>query len=183
MKSVLDDDFYWKFSLKVYGRPHVMQSCLALQESIGLDVNVLLMALLAARWHRRAIAPQEIERADHLVRPWRREVVIPLRQIRTRLKAGPAPAPDARTDRFRNEVKAAELHAERIQQHVLAAWIDDLAPGPPEPADAAHEACRVTAARVTAFYAKSAGKSEALAAQCRDRAITVAIACAEAVAP
>ena len=151
MASVLDDELYWRFSLAVYPAPEVARSCLALQAQIGLDVNVLLMALLAARWHQRAIGHDEIGQADARVVQWRQEIVVPLRRIRSRLKSGPPPAPQAHTDVLRTEIKQAELHAERIEQQVLAEWIDGLeaCPGSQE---ACGEACLDTAGRVVALY-------------------------------
>src|SRR3546814_8824998 len=43
------DGAHWRFSVAVYGRPEVPASCLHLQDTYGVDVNVLLLALFAAR--------------------------------------------------------------------------------------------------------------------------------------
>lgn len=177
MKSVLDGDLYWRFSLAVYRQREVAPCCLALQARIGLDVNVLLMALLAARWHRRAIQEHEIGQADALVSPWRRDIVVPLREIRSRLKCGPAPAPEVRTDRLRNDIKAAELQAEQIQQQELAKWIDALARSPGEPPIARADDCRTTAARVVDIYLGRVSHTDERADLC-GLARTVAAACA-----
>jgi len=151
VKSVLDDELYWRFSLAVYQGDGVARSCLALQAGIGLDVNVLLMSLLAARWHRRPIGRDEVEQAEALAQPWRQDVVATLRRVRSRLKSGPPPAPDRRTDALRNAVKAAELRAEQIEQQALAVWIDALAPAAEQRA-ARPEDCFETAERVVDLY-------------------------------
>ncbi|MGB6008156.1 TIGR02444 family protein [Castellaniella sp.] len=176
MESVLDEDLYWRFSLAVYRDEGVARSCLALQAEVGLDVNVLLMSLLAARWHRRPILRDEIEQADARVQAWRRDVVAPLRAVRSRLKSGPPPAPDPHTDALRNEVKAAELRAERIEQQALAAWIDALAPAIGQRI-ARVEDCLDTADRVVELYLARAPACDA-EAELRGWACVVARACA-----
>src|SRR5262249_40267230 len=49
---------FWNFSLKVYGRPGVAAACIALQDGLGLDVNLLLYCC----WHGRA--RRRLEAAD-----------------------------------------------------------------------------------------------------------------------
>lgn len=176
MNSVLDDDLYWQFSLVVYRQKGVASSCLALQARIGLEVNVLLMALLAARWHQRVIGRHEVEQADALVLPWRRDIVVPLRELRSRLKLGPAPAPDVRTDTLRNQIKATELQAERIEQQELAKWIDALAQGPGEQRLTQADDCQNTATHVVDFYLDRASH-EGDRAQLYSLAGAVAAAC------
>src|SRR5690606_6539294 len=95
---------------------------------------------------------------------WRDEIIRPLRQLRTRLKSGPPPAPDKKTNGLRNRVKRLELDAERIQQDVLAQWVAaqtvPLAAQQISEAEQAgtveSAACMVrleqTAVRVVAFY-------------------------------
>jgi hypothetical protein len=41
-----------------------------------------------------------------------------------RLKSGPAPGPCEATEKLRSQIKSAELHAEQIEQAVLARWLD-----------------------------------------------------------
>ena len=50
-----------------------------------------------------------------------------LRRIRTQLKTGPQPAPNAVTEDLRNKIKAAELTAEKIQLEMMQAWVSQLA--------------------------------------------------------
>jgi uncharacterized protein (TIGR02444 family) len=166
-------DSYWRFALEIYARPGVSQACLDMQDSLGLDVNVLLMALLAARIHERAITSAEIEQADHTIAAWREQVVAPLRAVRRQMKTSPALANwpyavgDAahhadtgaahhagtlagRANSLRAKLKALELDAEHVEQHALAAWIKALPAGDGE----SHEdICVQTAGRVAQFYA------------------------------
>jgi uncharacterized protein (TIGR02444 family) len=123
-KSAAD---HWQFSLAVYTRDGVAEHCLALQHRLGLDVNVLLLMLWAARQWGDAPTAEQIADADSRISAWRHEIVIPLRQLRTRLKSGPAPAPDAMTDVLRQDIKRLELDAERMEQEVLAQWVKEQA--------------------------------------------------------
>src|ERR1700741_5560895 len=81
---------FWNFSLQLYGRPGVGPACIALQDGLGLDVNLLLYCC----WHgreNRALSEKDIHRAIAASEGWQREVVQPLRAVRRRLKAGVAP--------------------------------------------------------------------------------------------
>ena len=113
----------WTFALGFYARPGVAPACLALQERLGVDVNVLLLAAFAFARHGTALDGAAIADADGRVSAWRSEVVAALRRVRTTLKTGPAPAPDRWTDDLREGVKALELRAERIALSVLDAWL------------------------------------------------------------
>jgi uncharacterized protein (TIGR02444 family) len=150
-------DGLWDFAVAVYGRPGVAAVCLDLQDRRGVDVPLLLWA---AWLGRRGIGldAARLEQAAAAVRPWRDEVVLTLRGLRRRLKSGPASAPGAATVGFREEIKALELRAERIQLDMLAelaaAWRPEpgttlernlavvLGPAEPEALAALGAACR-----------------------------------------
>ena len=121
-------DAHWQFSLALYAREGVADRCLFLQRELGLDVNVLLVMLWAAGQWRRTPLRTEVDEADRRIRAWREQVVWPLRQVRTTLRSGPAPAPDASTSRLREAIKKLELEAERIEQAQLADWVREVAP-------------------------------------------------------
>ena len=106
------DNALWRFACAFYARDGVAPACLALQESLNVDVNILLFAIYARLARGIALDARDLAIVDGLVRDWRHEVVQPLRRLRTRLKGGPAPAPSAASDRLRNRIKAAELEAE-----------------------------------------------------------------------
>lgn len=116
----MDDANLWDFAVRLYGMPGVADACLALQEECGVDVPVLLFsAWLAGR--SVALSPSEARRIAAVVADWHREVVVPLRTVRRRLKSGPRPAPDQKTESLRNTIKGAELSAERIELALLEA--------------------------------------------------------------
>src|ERR1700733_6296465 len=110
----------WAFALHIYGQPGVADACLRLQDEAGVDVMMFLMTVFAAVRHRVLLTPTEIRELDEVCRPWREQIVQPLRALRTRLKSGPLPAPSSATEPFRSTIKAAELAAERLQNQLLA---------------------------------------------------------------
>jgi uncharacterized protein (TIGR02444 family) len=110
----------WAFALRIYAGPGVADACLRLQDEAGVDVMVFLMIVFAAVRHRVLLTPSEIGELDDACRPWREQIVQPLRVIRGRLKTGPLPAPNGETEPFRSTIKAAELAAERLQNRLLA---------------------------------------------------------------
>jgi uncharacterized protein (TIGR02444 family) len=111
-----DNDF-WRFSLKVYDQNSVAHECLALQESHGVDVNLLLFCAWTGT---RAIVLNrtEIEEASKLVAEWNDLIVRPLRSVRRNLKAYHA----VDLSSFRVRVKAMEIEAEQIEQAILFAY-------------------------------------------------------------
>jgi uncharacterized protein (TIGR02444 family) len=111
---------FWNFSLKVYGRPGVAPACIALQDGLGLDVNLLLYCC----WHGRAgrrLEATDLKRAIAAVAAWQREVVQPLRAVRRRLKAGVPPIAAAESEALRRKVNDLEIEGERIAQAALEA--------------------------------------------------------------
>jgi uncharacterized protein (TIGR02444 family) len=110
----------WAFALDIYARPGVAAACLKLQNEAGVDVMMFLMVAYAAVRHRIFLTPSEIRELDEACRPWREQIVQPLRAIRSGLKSGPLPAPNSETEQFRSTIKAAELAAERLQNQLLA---------------------------------------------------------------
>jgi uncharacterized protein (TIGR02444 family) len=114
------DNPFWRFSLAVYARPGVPPACLALQASHGADVNLLLyVCWLASRGV--ALMPEDIVSAGKAVAAWHREVVIPLRRIRTTLKDGYAGLDPSLGRPYRDGIKKTELEAEQLEQAMLHA--------------------------------------------------------------
>jgi len=107
-----------RFAVDLYGRPGVSEACLLLQDRCRVNVPVLLTVAWLAR--RGATVTRTVVReADAAVRDWQDEIVGPLRAVRRRLKYGPPPAPQERTERLREMVKRAELSAEFIELSAL----------------------------------------------------------------
>lgn len=112
------DTPFWRFSLQFYRQPGVADACIALQDGSGVDVNLLLFVLWQASCER-LLSADEVEKLDDQARGWRDLTVIPLRELRRKLKGAPTLVEPGRQEAFRNKVKAVELDAERLQQEAL----------------------------------------------------------------
>ena len=116
-------DESWSFALRLYAEPDVAGACLRLQSVAGVDVMMLLAALFAASQKKIPLSFDDVKMLDASVRPWREQVVHPLRVLRTALKSGPKPAPNSETEKLRSRIKTDELHAEKIENELLGDWL------------------------------------------------------------
>jgi uncharacterized protein (TIGR02444 family) len=123
---------HWSFALQLYRQPGVSDACLALQDRLGVDVNILLFALFAAIERGIALNDRDVQDMDETVAAWRSEIVLALRALRRRMKNGPEPAPNEVTEALREQIKRAELAAEQVEQAMLARWLDQR-PSQPAP--------------------------------------------------
>ncbi len=109
---------FWRFSLGFYRQPGVADACIALQETSGVDVNLLLFLLWQAA-SRRQISTAEVAALEARIGGWREATVIPLRGVRRALKSPPALVEGGAAEAFRTRIKAVELEAERLQQEAM----------------------------------------------------------------
>jgi len=137
---------FWAFSLRLYGRPEVPPACLALQDEGGADVNLVLFLIYLADCGRQ-LDPDAVAALETGLQPWRDTVVRPLREVRRRLRSDVGPLATPTTRALRDRIKGAELAAEKLQQHALAALCPPDACG--DPADSPQQAV----ARHLAHYA------------------------------
>ena len=116
----------WNYCLNLYARPGVEPACLRLQDQ-GLDVCLLLCA---AWLQQRGIACTEARMAQlkDCAEPWQREVVQPLRQLRTQWRE--AAAHDESLAVMRSQIKALELEAERTLLRRLEEVSQQWSPAP-----------------------------------------------------
>lgn len=128
-------DAFWGFSLALYARPSVPETCLTLQDSHGADVNLVLFGLWCGLEAGR-IEAETLTEAMAMSEAWAARAVRPLRALRRDLKSGVAEADGViDVEGFRNQVKELELEAERRQQIALAGLA--LRATPPPGPDAA----------------------------------------------
>lgn len=105
----------WEWALAAYARPGVPEACLRLQDHFGQNTNLLLWAV----WSETA-DPALLKKAAEIARTWEAAAVLPLREARRALKAKLPPIDDHARDGLREDVKAAELRAERVLLETLA---------------------------------------------------------------
>ncbi len=125
---------FWNFSLEFYAAPGVEESCLALQDRRGADVNLVLLALWAAS-RGRLLDTETIATAERIARPWRETVTEPIRAARRALKEPPAGFDGEAASALRRRLQALEIEAERLQQMAIAENLQ--ASGAHAPAEAA----------------------------------------------
>ncbi len=111
---------FWRFSLSFYRQAGVAETCIALQDECGVDVNLMLFLLWLASGGRQ-LSVADLKDLDDAVRPWRELTIIPIRDVRRRLKGAPTLVEAGKQEALRTKIKAIELEAERQQQEALYA--------------------------------------------------------------
>lgn len=104
----------------LYAQPGLERLLLELQDEAGQDVLLMLTACWLGRRQRRA-EPGLWQALQALQRPWREQVITPLRQVRRGLADNPA------VTRLYEQVKACELAAEWHQLGVIEESCADAA--------------------------------------------------------
>ncbi len=118
------DHPFWDYSLKVYMSDGVGAACLALQEIHQIDVNVVLFCIWLGASGRGVMTDSELAEARGAVGAWHDSVVRPLRAVRTRMKGGLPPAPDALAESLRRRIQKIEIDCEHTEQLMLAAAVE-----------------------------------------------------------
>src|SRR5437763_2354529 len=108
----------WRFSLHFYRQAGVAEACIALQDECGVDVNLLLFLLWLAAG-RRQLSAANVKELDAAVRDWRQLTIVPIRDVRRKLKGAATLVEANKQESFRTKIKAVELEAERLQQEAL----------------------------------------------------------------
>ena len=109
---------FWQFSLHFYRQAGVAEACIALQDECGVDVNLLLFLLWLAAG-RRQLSAANVKDLDAAVRDWRQLTIVPIRDVRRKLKGAATLVEANKQEAFRTKIKAIELEAERLQQEAL----------------------------------------------------------------
>jgi uncharacterized protein (TIGR02444 family) len=130
---------FWDYALDLYRKEGVEAACLELQRRHGVDVNIVLLCCWLG--HRGVVADESVwARIAAVAETWQKEVVRPLRAVRSRLKSAlTAPKPGSIAARWpelagelRERVLALEIDGERLEQLLLAEVAAGLAlAGPP----------------------------------------------------
>jgi uncharacterized protein (TIGR02444 family) len=114
------DNPFWRFSLSVYAAPGVAAECLALQERLRADVNILLFCAWLG-WQRGiTLSSDDLVSVSDAVGVWHRSAVLPLRSVRQFTRG----MPGAEIVELRKRISADELEAERIEQAMLFGYAE-----------------------------------------------------------
>ncbi|MCP5432774.1 MAG: TIGR02444 family protein [Alphaproteobacteria bacterium] len=147
---------FWAWSVSVYLRPAVADHCLALQDNIGADVNLLLWCCWTAAHHEAPLTPELLREAEALLAPVADGLTRPLRAARRQVKTLAGVVDDAQRRRLREKILEAELDAERLEQTLLEGLALRRLGTPVRRADGV-EALRARARASLAVYARALG--------------------------
>ncbi|WP_158625913.1 TIGR02444 family protein [Arsenicitalea aurantiaca] len=111
---------FWAYSLGFYDDADTQKACLAVQGEAGADVNLVLYMLFRAS-RGEVLSSEAVAALDAAIAPWREETIVPLRELRTRLKPLGYRPDKAGQERLRAVIKKAELDAEKLEQFALEA--------------------------------------------------------------
>ena len=117
----------WDWTLAAYGRPGTPQATLTLQDQHGQNTSFLLWAAWA-----QVDDPALLAKAADITRRWSDTALVPIRQVRIALKGPVEGVDDGAKNALREEVKSAELNAEKLLMESLEALVGD-AKGPASP--------------------------------------------------
>ena len=121
MQQTREQPNLWDYSLALYKLEGVAPACLILQDQHGFDVNLILFCLWYGSQNGR-LSRETLQEALELSKYWSELAVLPLRSVRTAIKADPLiqALPEAEyIATLREQVKKLELSAEKIQQTML----------------------------------------------------------------
>ncbi|HAA92641.1 MAG: TIGR02444 family protein [Rhodospirillaceae bacterium] len=119
-----DSHPFWQFSIDVYGQDGVPEACIALQETCGIDVNILLFCCWAGSAGHPSLTAAEITTANDAVSSWNKEMVQGLRAVRNRLKEGFDGFDAEGAEALRQRVLGVEINAEHKEQLRLAEVVE-----------------------------------------------------------
>ena len=153
MAADADDGFpaseFWDFTIAHYGRAGLSPAVIALQDRLGVDVNMLLLCCWAGSSGRGALGADDIVSALAVARPWQSEVVEPLRAARRHLKPPPAAAPDGPAEALRRRILGCEIDGEHVAQLMMEATVIRA----PDAGRAAGDRLADTAAGLARYFA------------------------------
>jgi uncharacterized protein (TIGR02444 family) len=140
----------WDFVLNYYKQQGVSEAAIALQDGIGIDVNMILFLMWLAG-SKRTLAEADVKRVGETSHPWQRQVVIPIRAIRRLLKEN-APLVEQETAlAYRKKIQALEIEGEQLQLNAMAGLVSGLKPAS---APTAGDAARANLAAFAAVTGK-----------------------------
>ena len=113
------DNPFWDFSVDFYGQKGVGERLIWLQESLQIDINLMLYCYWVASIGRPILTESQIRKLVMQVKVWQNETVVPLREVRNKLKQFSYTKYKMWSNEVRNRVKTAELEAERLEQLIL----------------------------------------------------------------
>lgn len=107
----------WRYSLQIYSQTEVAAQCLHLQDTFGLNVNLLLLGAWAAT-QGRSLSHQHFLQLQGAIASVDQSTVQPLRKFRRQLLSN-ITLPETWHAELKQRLLATELYAEQIEQALL----------------------------------------------------------------
>jgi uncharacterized protein (TIGR02444 family) len=153
-QSIPKGNLLWDFVSWAYAKPGIDKACIALQNRLGADVNMVLFCTwLAYRGTGTMHLAKYLDAALKMSREWQCKLVQPLRSCRESMKDIIEASYLVGIDRvaasaLRERVKQCELDIEQLQNFALYSLVNDgsedaLARSPAEQKDDGHNNLRV----------------------------------------
>lgn len=117
--SAAAEDSFWTFSVTLYARPGAAPALIALQDGLGLDVNMILYCCWRGT-EGASLTAADLAAAEAVAEQWQAEMVRPLRSLRRRLRGGFGALPADRVEAYRKRLNELEIDGERIAQEAMA---------------------------------------------------------------
>ena len=108
----------WQFSLAFY--PKVKSVCLHWQDSLGANVNLLLL-LCFLEQQQLCLSPQQIQQLSAALENFSAQFTRPLRQLRRSASQNLLTPAQQQQQQLKHSLLTAELELERLEQQLLLA--------------------------------------------------------------
>lgn len=109
----------WDFVLGYYRQQGVSEAAIALQDSVGIDVNMILF-LMWLSGRGKTLAEADMRKLGETSHSWQRQVVVPIRNIRRLLKENAPFVAQETALAYRKKVQALEIEGEQLELNAMA---------------------------------------------------------------
>lgn len=113
----------WDFAVGIYQHEPIKSACLQLQDTMGADVCLLLTVVWLGK-NGRQLTLAEIALLVSTVELWQQKMTLPLRRLRKEVRQLIDSEPSLNAKPVYQQIKAAELEAERVSLQQLQAFTD-----------------------------------------------------------
>lgn len=121
----IDREHAWRTIVGWYSEPGAAEALLLEQQRNGLDVVLHLFLRYVETELHITLSPTEQAEAQRAIAVWRERAIAPLRELRRSLKAMDGlDAIDESRHEWREQLKAMEVKAERVEFMSLCAWLE-----------------------------------------------------------
>ncbi|MEE9451284.1 MAG: TIGR02444 family protein [Gammaproteobacteria bacterium] len=118
---------FWEFSIAMYSQQEAKQGCLALQERLSMNVNIILFICWLAQTGRGRLQRNDFIKITHLLNRWHNAITQTLRGLRRLISKAFIPQ---NIQACKQDILSQEIAAEQIEQLMLAKHFEQLSSAP-----------------------------------------------------